>query len=227
MRDYACTEERFLTDISKHEMTVLREDGVHRHIRFKRPGESAYWFDLITWPGTLCIDGDMGTHVFRRLEDMFEFFRTDRDWLKDGATLAINPSYWGEKLQATSNFGKFKEFSADRFRERVKHHFDNWCEEKAPDSEEADQVEIDEFDELKQSLWDEIEDEVLRNAYDGETRAIDAALGFHNDEADFNFEDAWEWGCQEYTFHFIWCCYAIAWGVKTYDEAKAATKEAA
>lgn len=227
MKHYACTEEMFFRDAAQHTMTVLRDDGVHRHIRFRQPDGSAYWFDLITWPGSLCIDGDMGTHVFRRLDDMFEFFRTDRDWMRDGATLAINPSYWGEKLQATSNFGKFKEFSEERFRERVKDRFDNWCESEAPEDGVAEPDEIAEFTALKNALWEEIEDEVLCNASDGEIRAIDGALAFDSEHADFNFEDAWEWGCKEYTFHFIWCCYAIAWGVKTYDEAKAATKEAA
>ena len=76
MKDYACTEARFLGDVDWHVMTVLRDDGVHRHIRLKRPDSGSYWFDLITWPGTLCIDGDCGTYVFRRLEDMFQFFRT-------------------------------------------------------------------------------------------------------------------------------------------------------
>ncbi len=36
----------------------------------------------------------------------------------------------------------------------------------------------------------------------------------------FSIDDCWEWGCKEYTFHFLWCCYAIAWGIKTYDESK-------
>lgn len=50
----------------------------------------------------LCYTGDMGTYVFQRLTDMFEFFRTDREYKKrNGGKLAVNLSYWGEKLQAT------------------------------------------------------------------------------------------------------------------------------
>ncbi len=57
---------------------------------------------------------------------------------------------------------------------------------------------------------------------DGETRAYDAAMVFKSDAVpDFEFRDCWEWRCRTFTFHFIWCCYAIAWGVKTYDESKA------
>lgn len=213
MRQYQCSEDQFLKDASRHVMTVLRDDGVHRHIRFKRPGDSAYWFDLITWPGTLCIDGDMGTYVFRRLEDMFEFFRTDREWMeRKGCKLAINPSYWSEKLRASPGNG-FEEFDADRFREVVKEHFDRWVEDKDPD------------DETKQDVWQEIEDAVLSCADDGEIRAYDAAINFRG--AGFEFLDFREHRLKTYTFHFIWCCYAIAWGIKTYDEAKLANREAA
>jgi hypothetical protein len=40
----------------------------------------------------------------------------------------------------------------------------------------------------------------------------------------FHFQDLWESNFERYTFHFIWCCYAIAWGIKTYDESKATTE---
>ncbi len=215
MNDYACTEQQFLKNISQHAMTVLRDDGVHRHIRFKRPDSSSYWFDLVTWNGSLCIDGDMGTYVFRRLDDMFEFFRTDRDWMRADATLAINPSYWGEKLQAVATFGAFKKFSEERFSEVVEGYFDRWVEDQEPNDED------------KANLWERIDDEVLGYVSDGEHRAFDAAVSFNDDSLGFRMDDFWEHCVEDYTFHFIWCCYAIAWGVKTYDDAKATTKEVA
>ena len=216
MKDYACTEARFLGDVDRHVMTVLRDDGVHRHIRLKRPDSGSYWFDLITWPGTLCIDGDCGTYVFRRLEDMFQFFRTDRDWLRDGATLGINPSYWGEKLQAVARHGGFEEFSEERFRANVKQRFDDWVDDNQPD--EA----------TKTVLWNEIEDDVLSYIDDGAHESYRRVQEFTSEvDPGFEFTDFWEVSSEEYTFHFIWCCYAIAWGVKTYDEATSASKEAA
>ena len=209
MKNYACTEEQFLKDIAQHSMNVLRDDGVHRHIRFKRPDTNSYWFDLITWNGSLCIDGDMGTHVFRRLDDMFEFFRVDQDWQRDGETLAINPSYWGEKLQAIATFGKFKEFSEERFKEVVKDYFDRWVEDQEPSDDD------------KAELWEQLEDDVLSRADEGGHAAFEAAMSFSDDSLGFRMEDFWDHRFEEYTFHFIWCCYAIAWGVKAYDEAKA------
>ena len=73
-----CTQERFLEDIKNHYMKVLRDDGVNRHIRFTQ-GRFRYHFDLITWSEHLCISGDCGTYVFRRTEDMFDFFQMDKN----------------------------------------------------------------------------------------------------------------------------------------------------
>ncbi len=207
MNEYACTEAVFLEHVSQHTMTVIRDDGVYRHIRFKRQDSSFYWFDLITWPGALCIDGDCGTYVFRRLDDMFEFFRTDREYLtRKGCQLAINPSYWGEKLQAEDKHSGFHEFSKELVTESVKRWFDDWVESEEPS----------EF--RKSNLWEAIEDDVL---YYSDNDPQDFMQAIHEFEHDgFRFTDFWEARTEDYTFQFIWCCYAIAWGVKTYDEHK-------
>ena len=219
MTTYTCPEGQALKDLASHQMEVIRDDGVHRHIRFRRPNTTSMWFDLITWNGTLCIDGDMGTHVFRRIEDMFEFFRSG----EVGEQLRINPGYWAEKLRAISDYGKgYEEFDSERFRQRVKETFDSWCEENGPVDGEAEPDEIADFTAQKNALWDEIDDDVLYYADEGEIRAIDAALRFTCHETDFNFDDAWEWRCKQFTYHYIWCCYAIVWGIQQYDKSKAA-----
>lgn len=100
---------RFVKDIAQHVQTTIRDDGVERHIRFRRPGTVVYGFDLITWPGHLCYTGDMGTYVFSRIQDMFDFFRGDR----------INPGYWQEKALAVDRTRGIKKFDPDRFREQV------------------------------------------------------------------------------------------------------------
>jgi hypothetical protein len=79
--------EKFVQDIVTHEMEIQNESGVFRHVLFKRPNSSNYHFCLTTWPGYLAISGDMGTYVFRRIRDMFDFFDAKE----------INPSYWAEK----------------------------------------------------------------------------------------------------------------------------------
>jgi len=87
--------DRFARDVANHKLTVLRDEGLYRHLRFKAPDGSTYWFDLITWPGYLTITGDMGTYVFARTQDMFEFFRSHRS-----TGFPINPGYWAEKIRA-------------------------------------------------------------------------------------------------------------------------------
>lgn len=204
MTNLTCTEQQFLNDIREHEMTVIRNDGVNRHIRFKRPQEGAYWFDIITWPGTLCIDGDCGTYVFRRLDDMFKFFRTDREHgQKDGRTLFINPGYWGEKLQSVARQGGYVEFSDERFVAAIKDRFQSWCEDHEPD--EA----------TKDALWESIQDDVL--FCENEHESLRAVYEFRHEPTGFEFTDFFEFCLTDYTFHFLWCCYAIAWGVKRYD----------
>jgi len=209
-----CEEERFLSDVAQHKMVVVRDDGVNRHLRFKKSGTYDMHFDLITWPGYLCYTGDMGTYVFRRLDDMFEFFRTDRKYMeRKGLQLAINPGYWCEKLQSISRYGKgYEEFDADCFREVVKQDFEEWVESEQPS------------DDARAEVWADIEDEVLSCADDGEVRATDAAINYQNREHQFQFRDFWEHRLTRYAYHFIWCCYAIAWGIKTYDEASEKTE---
>jgi hypothetical protein len=40
------------------------------------------------------------------------------------------------------------------------------------------------------------------------------------------FEDFREVDCEEYTHRFLWCCYALAWGIEKYDAAKQPVDEA-
>src|ERR1035438_10338294 len=77
--------ESFLADVAEHAMAVMQDNGVYRHLRFRKPGSSNMWFDLITWPGSLVISGDMGTWAFSRVEDMFAFFRS---WDRENANIS-------------------------------------------------------------------------------------------------------------------------------------------
>lgn len=207
-----CDQQRFERDVAEHKMMIHRDDGVDRHITFQKPGTSCYWFEILTWAGALCIRGDMGTYVFSRLTDMFEFFRHDRG--NDPSKLYINRSYWCEKLQAVDcngyGDGRAREFVADEFERRVKEHFESYFE-----SHEIS-------DEKRASLWRDIQDEVLEYSHDGQSRAFEKLMDFHDPNFPRLFDDCLEWDCKEYTFHFIWNLYAIAWAIRKYDVAKAA-----
>lgn len=127
-----CTQDRFERDVAAHQMTVLHEEGVYRHIRFGRPDSSSMHFDLITYPGYLVYSGDMGCYVFSRLRDMFEFFRTDRLDTKDPSKLHINRGYWSEKLEAVDGNRRqagATEFSPEKFRQVIKEYRLRWVRE--------------------------------------------------------------------------------------------------
>lgn len=213
--DYSGTLASFQRDTAEHQMDVLVDSGVYRHLRFSKGGSSVYRFDIVTWPGHLAISGDMGAAVFSRLPDMFEFFRTDQRAEDAPGELRINAGYWAEKCIA--NAGNKEEFSSDRFEKIVRDHFASYME--SHDSEEEG------FEEARAELWDEIEGELL-GMYDGTGEALGAAMSFKSGDkrfGDFNMQDAWDWGnsVETYTFHFIWRLYAIAHAVKAYDAAKA------
>lgn len=212
---------RFDQDTKNHVMEVIRDDGVNRHIRFRKPGTMCSHFDLITWPGMLCYTGDMGTYVFERLEDMFEFFRTDGG--------RINLSYWSEKLRAQNCAGRrsgnsVEEFSKERFTEIINEYLVRWIR----DGKREDRLNKED----RRSLWEAVQYDVLAHIDDGGDRALIAANDFNwistNRVYDarrrgYCFEDIWEHSYTEYTHHFVWCCFAIAWGIGVYDKS---TKEA-
>lgn len=199
------TEKNFLKDVEKHQMVIVRDDGVNRHVIFKKPDTSDMRFDLITWPGYLCYTGDMGTFVFRRLEDMFTFFRSSHPCQPpEDKRLKINPSYWSKKLEAVDRSDGLKEYSSDKFIE----YFKEWMDEN------------DASPELRQA----IEDDILSESGNDPYAARSAAIEFEH-EGNQPFSDLWEVSFEEYTYRFIWCCYALAWGVQKYDQAKEATVE--
>lgn len=192
----ACTEARFLADVASHTMTIIHDEGVSRHIRFRRPGTICMGFDLISWPGHLCYTGDMGTYVFARTNDMFSFFRTDRREPWPGVVLHVNLGYWSEKILAQDKTGGIKEYDQDKAELRLKEALRDMRRDGSKSGEERGDI----YEELMNSIESE--------------EAFHIALRDH-------FDDAWEWDLKDYTYSFIWCCHAIAWGIQQYDHALA------
>lgn len=78
----------------------------------------------------------------------------------------------------------------------------------------------------KKAFMAAVNDEVLLFSDDGRDLAYDAAIRFEF-EGKHPFQDFWEISCSEFTYHYLWCCYAIAWAVKQYDTVKDAQGVAA
>jgi hypothetical protein len=203
------TEESFLKDVANHSIKILKDDGVYRHLQFSNNGSWNQRFDIVTWSGYLAYSGDMGCFVFSRLNDMFEFFRTDRRY-KD--RLGINLGYWGEKLEAVDRDGydsNFREFSSEKFEELVNEHTKEWIADYSLTEDQTDE------------LWEWVKEDVLRRS-DNEHEAHESLRDFSCkiEGHTFEFSDTWEWDLREYTYRFIWCCYALTWGIQMYDKVK-------
>lgn len=186
---------RFARDTAGHQMTVLHDDGLYRHLRFSsRPTSyGEYWFDLITWPGCLTVRGDYGeAYTFIRLPDMFEFFRS-----KSGR---INPDYWVQKLDGHRQSAKT--YSEDAFRQIVCELFVSaaQCEGVPAGTGKAVRAEI-----LDQDLFDEDEARKLLESFEYKG---------------FAFGETWEFSFQDYEPDFLWACHAIVAGIARYDRVR-------
>jgi hypothetical protein len=191
-------EASFLKDVAGHEMTVRHDDGLYRSARFCKPKSWSMGFDITTWPGYLCISGDMGCYVFSRVPDMFEFFRCD---IPGKTGLHVDLGYWAQKVAAADRADGLKEYSPDLFRAGIARWLDD--AEASPELRKA------------------VADEVLAYADDGEHEAMRAALDFEHEG--FRFDDFYEVAVREFTYRFVWACYAIAWAVTKYDAHKEAS----
>jgi hypothetical protein len=203
------TLDFFLRDIAGHKIKIIFEHGIHRHIKFETPGTSSYRFDIITWPGHLCFSGDMGTYVFSRTQDMFEFFRKNE---KDDP-YKINFIYWAEKtLSSDVDFG-ITEFTDKAFNDVVKNVFFSWLKENRASTDKNE----------RKILWEEIKQDILHaewlDIHEKILAANDFSFQFKNGDF-FEFVDFLETDCEEHTFHFKWVCYALQWAIDQYDHLK-------
>lgn len=220
--DDICPKSRFEKDVTHHKMSIVRDDGVYRHLEFRHESGSAnMYFGIITWPGYLHYYGDMGSYSFSRMHDMFEFFRRDDDY-------PIDFRYWAEKLTSVDRSASMSEgndgvkrWSPENFGHCLRTSFSDHCEDREIEGA------------ARQDLWDNrngtrgdlnsVKNAVLPHADAGPVLAIAAAVDFSYVNEDgcevYPFREFYEWGSSlyEYEFSFIWCCRALQWAVRQYD----------
>lgn len=190
---YTGSRDRFLKDVATHQMAVVLDTGTHKHLQFRRPDTGMYWFDILTWPGTLVIRGDMGTFVLAREQDMFGWIGYDRG--------RINPGYWSEKLVAGRDGVKEAYPDPDVLRAYVAQTAEDAYGYDAEDGDCLAEMcrAVDEaFDAIE---WGDPES--LRSISAGKRHP------FENYCADDHLVDSWQW---------IWCCWAIVWAISKYRE---------
>lgn len=193
---------RFARETDGHEMTVLHEDGLYRHLVFADPVPNFNRFDLITWPHGLLIRADGPTFAFALwpTEDLFDMFR-------GSSAGGINPGHWQEKVTA----GQVSSWSEEMFR--------TWLLGEAAGYEANYPGLVEAVG--KQVLYSDEHSTEYRET------AQFALSQFRHGEFRLGFPDRWEESFEDYSWEFLWACHAIRWGIAQYDAAKAAPKQVA
>lgn len=204
---------RFVGEVARHQLDVIREDGLYRHLRFKRPGTNAYYFDLVTWPGYLTVTGDMGTWTFTRITDMFEFFSDEHFGLRE--SFLINPGYWSEKFEAGTGRGRSEspcyEFDGQAFDKGLQ----EWLAAYLEDCGDEDHAE-----EAKEAIR-----ELTGNDFRTESDAYHALNDAYFPSGVSSYDVSEGMGSNlTYSHHYLWICYAIVWGIERYRNAKLVDK---
>lgn len=210
------TEEQFLKDVATHKMTVCLDQGVYRHLDFRQAdGCWNHGFHIITTPHRLIVTGDMGTWVFSRIEDMFGFFRGR----------GINPSYWSEKIQNGVHGGKSecKDYDGETYKARLLDTLENYDlseEHKALVIEALNELDFDDEYRIMSQIGEFEVDLEGEEPYIPTRDLVKQPYADRRKREKFTFQEVYEIDMKVYSYHFIWCCYAIAWAIQQYDAAK-------
>lgn len=228
----------FVKASAGHEMTVLRDDELYRHLRFQKPGTSNYYFDLVTWPGYLAMVGDCGSYLFCRDRDMFEWFTGGARRSFDDERWGISPQNWAQKLQTPQSTGSSASevFSVEVYKSHVR----DWLAERESDILGEDNVErtghgpaadVQAYiDHIENDFGERQLERVLELREAVEWSLLDSFEGPHTeeqairmlDEFEHNgirFEEPWHLDMREMDHRFLFCCWAIVWGIEQYRAA--------
>lgn len=239
MSDYPEIAARFARDTAGHRMTIAHDDGIYRHLVFRDPKHSFYWFEIITTPGQLVFSGDGESFVFRRTTDMFTFFRSG---LRRNGTIEINPHYWAEKLASQRDAARtysqklFDEAVArdlkaaevdypgitEAWHEHVESEFNTEYEEEARRA--LDEFRFGESYEAAcpKCDWRHEDTSYAAAVLKRSRHRQDAGEGHGGAVRDlaFTFADSWEWQLRDFDWWFLWACHAIVTGIARYDRVR-------
>jgi hypothetical protein len=214
----------FLSEVADHEMRVMHDDGVYRHLRFAAPGTRMWSFDIITYPGHLVTTGDIADgYSFNREYDMIP-------WFLSGVGRApghINASYWAQKLTGYRDVKVFDEATAKRsVRDEALQQLDNliydFDDNLAPDLDEDElAAALTALQDAAREFLTAVEEQVVDDAYEINDLMRALSRFEHNG---ITFEDYYELSTREYDYHFLLACHAILWGLQKY-RAELATGE--
>lgn len=190
-------KERFAADVEGATMTVLKDDGIYRHLRFSFPRASWSWCEVVTWPHMLVLRGDLGCWSFSRVEDMFTFFREPEDVAR------MDPVYWAEKL-VPGGRDSAKVYS----RERAAAYIAQTVEDAKRPGLSHDVEEVF-FGDADLATENGLREAVARFDERFPHYAIDEGFRFPVEDWDLNRYSPW----------FLLACVVLPWAIEQYDAA--------
>jgi hypothetical protein len=197
MSNYPEAARRFARETRGHEMTVLHDDGLYRHLVFANPAGGFYRFDLITWPHNLFVRGDgfsFGFSIYPT-KDIFDVFR-------GSSSGGINPGYWQEKVTA----GKVQDWSEDLFR--------TWVIGEAAKGGSR-----------HPGLVEAVGKQILHSdehSLEYRGTAEYAVASFRHGDYRLHFPNDWEKDFEDFSWEYLFACHAILFGIRQYDAARQA-----
>lgn len=131
-----------------HVIEERLNNGMYRHWRCRRPGgDSAYWFDVTTTPGSIIVTGDIGELIVRRTEDMIAFCR--------GSINSID--YFAEKVPHSIPTDEFDMDVAEEWIDEQIRNAADYC---------YDSDDLEKLEELKHGLDETSEGSFARDLWD-------------------------------------------------------------
>lgn len=242
MTEYAEIGKHFKSDFAEAKLTVQREDGLDRRLRFAAP-KTMNSLVLVTWPYNLLVAGSHGSYHFERYgddtEDMF-------NWLRG---IRVEPSSWASKL--VNGADSVREYDRDLLVQQVKDEVAEAVREDAPRGLRAAVRE-----QILENNWLHSKDMAMQLVYDFEHGVIyrsECSCGAsedHTDQSDayrwefgkhrtkhkgvgehivkvretggFAFSDVGDWPIHKLNYHYVYQCHAAVWAIAQYDAAKSA-----
>lgn len=191
----------FTAETKDHQLTVLHDDGLYRHLRIAAPFTGIWSWELVTWPGHLAITGDIGSgYTFHADEDMVPWFLASR---------TINPRYWAEKLPERQRRVVF-EFDPELLRQAALKEIAEW---RLADSDRD--AAIAQLNTAWEDVWAEDENE-YRGVIDRYVLEATTTTGDVLGGSEFRFPDAAEMDGEEFSRSYLLACNAIHFGLRLY-----------
>lgn len=219
--------EHFVEATAEHTLTVIKDDGVYRHLRVGKPGTGIWSWSIVTWPGHLAITGDVAEgYVFARVTDMLDFFRSGS---RDGRSIDFR--YWAEKVLGRSR-NDLEVDSEAAFLEAV--HYDLFVEGQISEGVEADiradnPALADQIAALRQQIWNDAKNPYEHADDDFYKWLAEYSVEVPEDLKDLIYlrhdekewtpwaHDYYEMNLQDWDSNFLIACWALALTVQLWD----------